>query len=78
MAAVGLSSVVLVIRRLIRTLMTCPIVACASAFLKPGSCVETANAGDDVVSVPAGGQHVLRTVISVAQNVGSFGGRGIG
>lgn len=28
-------------------------------------CVETANAGDDVVSVPAGGQHVLRTTIRV-------------
>jgi len=28
-------------------------------------CVETANAGDDVVSVPAGGRHELRTTIRV-------------
>jgi D-hexose-6-phosphate mutarotase len=28
-------------------------------------CVETANAGDDVVAVPAGGRHVLRTTIGV-------------
>jgi glucose-6-phosphate 1-epimerase len=28
-------------------------------------CVEAANAGDDVVSIPAGGRHLLRTTISV-------------
>jgi len=28
-------------------------------------CVETANAGDDVVSIPPSGEHVLRTSISV-------------